>query len=211
MIDYISSKGIGCSIITNGSLLTTDFIARNRGKLQMIGISVDALDYSGNKQIGRLDHQGRELSKERLVALAKAIHAAEIKLKINTVVNAVNCGSDFSSLIRALAPERWKLLRMLHYEHANDIGRNLMISDEEFQTFVNRHLHLHPVVEDSADMVDSYIVVNPQGRILVNSSERFQATESLVNHPFLEEFAKVAFNETAYQKRYKVDNIAISA
>ena len=78
-----------------------------------------------------------------------------------------------------------------------------MVTDEEFQAFAKRHQHLHPVVEDSADMVNSYIVVNPQGRILTNSTVRFQATESLVNHPFRDEFMKVSFDENAYQKRYK--------
>ena len=203
MIDYIAKKGIDCSIITNGSLLTQDFINRNRGKLQMIGISVDGLDYADNRQIGRIDRYGHDLPVERLVELANAIHNAGIKLKINTVVNAVNCQKDFAPLIQTIMPERWKLLRMLHYDKANDIGLNLMVTDEEFQNFVQGHQYLHPVVEDSEDMVNSYIVVNPQGRILTNSSVRFQATESLVDHPFLEEFAKISFSETAYQKRYK--------
>ena len=203
MIDYIAARGIDCSIITNGSLLSPDFIVRNRGKLQMIGISVDGLDYADNSQIGRIDHDGRELSKDRLAELAKAVHAAGIRLKINTVVNAVNCRKDFAPLIQQLAPERWKLLRMLHYDHANDIGLNLMVSDEEFWGFVSRHRHLHPVVEDGDDMVNSYIVVNPQGRILTNSSVRFDATESLVNHPFREEFSKISFCEESYQKRYQ--------
>ena len=203
MIDYIEGKGIECSIITNGSLLTPDFIRSNQGKLQMIGISIDGLDDEDNRRIGRIDRHGNTLSNERLLELARAIHAAGMRLKINTVVNAVNCQKDFSPLIQCLMPDRWKLLRMLHYENANDNGRNLMVTDEEFQTFAKRHQHLHPVVEDTADMVNSYIVVNPQGRILTNSAVRFQATESLVNHPFRDEFIKVSFDENAYQKRYK--------
>ena len=93
---------------------------------------------------------------------------------------------------------------MLHYDNANDAALSLMVTDEEFWDFVRRHRHLQPVVEDGAEMENSYIVVNPQGRILTNSSIRFQTTESLVNHPFMEEFAKISFSEDAYQKRYKI-------
>ena len=203
LIDYIAGKGIDCSIITNGSLLTPEFIRNNRGKLQMIGISVDCLDYDDNKLIGRVDIHGRELSRERLSELAKAIHAAGIKLKINTVVNAVNCRKDFTPLIQSLKPERWKVLRMIRYDHANNSGLNLMVTDEAFLDFANRHRHLHPVVEDSDDMLGSYIVVNPHGCILTNSSDPYQSTESLVNNPFREEFAKVYFRESAYRKRYQ--------
>ena len=202
MIDYITSLGIGCSIITNGSLLTPQFIQHNQDKLQMIGISIDGLDYQDNLRIGRLDRLGHELSKERLTELAHCIHNAGIRLKINTVVNAVNCDKDFGPLMEKLAPERWKLLRMLRYEHANDAGESLTISDEQFQGFVARHLYLHPVVEDTEDLVNSYIVVTPEGRLITNTPERFRATESLVDHPFLEEFAKVSFSEEAFQKRY---------
>ena len=202
MIVYIASLGIGCSIITNGSLLTPKFIEQNQHKLQMIGISIDGLDYQDNLQLGRLDIHGRELTKERLIELATCIHSAGIKLKINTVVNAVNCRKDFAPLIDRIRPDRWKLLRMLRYEHANDAGAPLTITDEQFHVFVARHLHLHPVVEDTEDLVNSYIVVTPQGCLITNSSERFRATESLVSHPFLEEFAKVSFSEETFQKRY---------
>ena len=102
MIDYISNKGIACSIITNGSLLTTDFIRHNRRKLQMIGISVDAMDYADNMQIGRIDRHGKALSVGRLSKLAHDIHESGIKLKINTVVNAGLCAAYPDSCTRTL-------------------------------------------------------------------------------------------------------------
>ena len=100
-------------------------------------------------------------------------------------------------------PDRWKLLRMLHYENANDNCESLQISDRQFNDFAARHRHLNPVVENREDMVNSYIVVAPQGGIITNSSIRFEMTNSLVDHPFNAEFAKVSFSEAAFQKRYR--------
>jgi len=53
VIDYVISKGFKCSLITNGSYLTADFVKNNKDKLCMIGISVDSMDDELNKLIGR--------------------------------------------------------------------------------------------------------------------------------------------------------------
>lgn len=53
LIDYIVSKNLKCSLITNGSLLSIEFVNLNRNKLSMIGISVDSLDENMNELIGR--------------------------------------------------------------------------------------------------------------------------------------------------------------
>ncbi len=202
MIDYISFKQVKCSIITNGSLLSEAFIRNNRHKLSMIGISVDGLSHLQNTRLGRIDKSGNDLSIERLQELATIIHGEDIKLKINTVVNAINYKDDFSNLIKMLAPERWKLLRMLHFDNANDSSKTLMISDDDFNAFAHRHQHLHPIVEDKNDIVNSYIVVTPEGKLINNANERYQLTESLLTHSFATEFAKIPFSEEAYQKRY---------
>ena len=202
LIDYIAAKNVKCSIITNGSLLTGDFIKKNSRKLSMIGISIDGLDHRQNTLLGRVDKKGTDLSREHLENLADAIHKAEIKLKINTVVNAINYQDDFDQIIKSLAPERWKLLRMLHFDNANEAGKSLMVSDEAFNDFVSRHKHLHPIVEDKNDIVNSYIVVTPEGRLINNANEHYSMTESLLTHPFAEEFAKIPFSEIAYWKRY---------
>ena len=202
MIDSIHALGIDCSIITNGSLLTPDFIRRNAGRLSMIGISMDAFCKEDNIRLGRVDGAGRTLAPERLVDLADCIHSAGMRLKINTVVNAVNVNRDFSPVIRKIQPDRWKLLRVLHFDHINDSADDLMISDRQFQDFVARHTDLNPVVENTEDIVSAYIVINPVGRLIDNSSGTMRAGESLLDHSFADEFRKIAFNEAAYAKRY---------
>ena len=202
MIDYIHELGVDCSIITNGSLLTPEFIRRNTGKVSMIGISVDGLSEEENRRLGRADGAGRTLRREDLVLKAAAIHEAGMRFKVNTVVNAVNCRDDFSGLIREIAPDRWKLLRMLAIEGSNDSGRDLLVSDDQFAAFAARHAALHPVVENTADIVSAYIVINPHGQLIDNSQGRYQESESLLHSRFSVEFPKIAFNQEAYEKRY---------
>ncbi len=202
LVDYIHSCGIEVSIITNGSLLTEEFIRKNQGKISMIGISIDALSAEDNLALGRVNGAGKALSAERLKVLTDTIHDAGIKLKINTVVNAVNCRKDFSSLIQNLRPDRWKLLRMLRIAGTNDAGIDLLVSDTEFADFVTRHEFLNPIVENTLDIVNAYIVVNPYGELVDNSDSTYTMTNSLLTHRFRDEFAKIAFNQEAYSKRY---------
>ena len=129
----------------------------------MIGISVDGITKEDNLLIGRSDIIGKTLTNERLLKLSKVIHNAGMKLKINTVANAINYKSDFTQLITQLKPERWKILRMTSFAGINDKEDNLSISNEKFNYFVNKHLPLSPVIEDNKDIIHAYIVINPLG------------------------------------------------
>lgn len=203
LIDHIHGLGIPVSVITNGSLLTPSWIDANRNKLSMIGISVDATDHADNVRLGRINGAGLSLSKERLVELARSIHAAGIRLKINTVVNRVNCHRDFHELVESVRPDRWKLLRMIRIEGTNDHADDLLVSDAEFEAFASRHADCRPVVENAEDIVNAYVVVNPMGRLLDNTGGRYRETPSLLAHSFGEVFPAVAFDRRAYERRYK--------
>ena len=203
LIDYIHSRGVDCSIITNGSLLTDEFIRRNSGKLSMIGISIDGTTHEDDLKIGRADTHGRTLSKSRLIELAKQIHDAGIILKINTVVNSLNQDCDFTGLMADLQPERWKILRMICIKDVNDTQKDLLVDDQQFEAFVKRHSALSPVVEDSDDILHAYVVVNPYGQLVDNSSGSYQMSRTLLKHSFVEEFSKVGIDVAKYQKRYQ--------
>lgn len=202
LVDAIHDRGYDASIITNGSLLTPDFIARNAGKLSMVGLSVDALTDADNAAIGRVDARGRSLTAARLESLARVVRNAGMKLKVNTVVNRVNKDRDFGGLLRAIAPDRWKVFRMLMLDGVNDAAADLAVTDREFRAFVDRHAAFHPVVEKTEDIVSAYIVINPDGRLIDNSRGSVVLSDSLLDAPFAREFAKIAFNYAAYAKRY---------
>lgn len=169
----------------------------------MIGISVDGVDHQEDLEIGRTDLIGRTLNKSRLIELANLIHEAKIKLKINTVVNALNCNSDFSDLISKINPERWKVLRMICIKDINDSSEDLLVSDAQFNSFVERHASFLPVAEDSDDIIHAYIVIDSHGQLVDNSSGAYKKSKSLVTHSFAEEFKKVGMDFAKYMKRYQ--------
>lgn len=202
LIDAIHDRGFDASVITNGLFLNREFISRNVGKLSMIGISVDGVCAEDHQAIGRVNARGESMTGERFTETARMIREAGMRLKVNTVVNALNKDKDFGGIIREAKPDRWKVFRMLLLDGMNDDAADLAVTDREFRDFVARHQALDPVVEDSGDIRSSYIVVNPDGRLIDNSGGTSATTESLVGSRFRDEFAKIGFNFDAYQKRY---------
>lgn len=159
--------GFDVSLITNGSRLTADLGERIAPHLSMLGISIDATTSAANERIGRADGRGIHLDLAGLVgriARMRQINPA-MTLKINSVVNAANWQEDLSPLISALAPTRWKVLRMLPV-----VTDALAVSNMQFSAFVDRHKTLGDImcVEDNDDMLQSYIMVDPHGRFFQN-------------------------------------------
>ena len=117
-VNQILSKakdiGFTTSMITNGSLLSPELAQQLAPYLSLLGISLDSGIANINRKIGRESRHGELLAIEKL---QKAIIAArrenpKLQIKLNTVVNALNCHEDLSMLIQRLAPKRWKILRM---------------------------------------------------------------------------------------------------
>jgi radical S-adenosyl methionine domain-containing protein 2 len=84
-----------------------------------------------------------------------------------------------SGFVRRFAPERWKAFQVLAIEGQND-GQvdDLLITDDQFRAWVGRHRHLGleglaPIVEDNDAMRGSYVMVDPLGRFIGNSTGRY--------------------------------------
>lgn len=160
--------GFTTSLITNGSLLSSELAQQLAPHLSLLGVSLDSGISTTNRQIGRQNRHGQPLKIEQL---EEAINAARhwnptLQIKLNTVVNALNCHEDLSALIRRFAPQRWKVLRMLPV-----VTDKLMVCDADFQGFVARHQPLGDVlcIEDNTEMVDSYVMIDPLGRFFQNA------------------------------------------
>ncbi|MDF2075395.1 viperin family antiviral radical SAM protein [Pseudomonas mendocina] len=171
VLEYARSKGMATSIITNGSRLTDDLFERLAPLVSMLGLSLDSTNPARNLAIGRIDSRGLLLDVDSLAAkLARArFRNPALRLKINTVVNALNHQEDMAPIIQALAPQRWKVLRMLPV-----VTSELAVSAETFLAFVARHHALRELmyVEDNDDMSESYIMIDPLGRFFQNASGR---------------------------------------
>ncbi len=160
--------GFTTSLITNGSLLSPELAQQLAPYLSMLGVSLDSGISTINRQIGRQSRHGQLLAIEQLEeAIAAARHwNPKLQIKLNTVVNELNCHEDLSALIRQLAPQRWKVLRMLPA-----VTDELMVCDADFQGFVARHKPLGDIlcVEDNTEMVESYVMIDPLGRFFQNA------------------------------------------
>jgi len=105
LLQAAREMGFTVSMITNGSALSTSLAQRLAPLLSLLGVSLDSDVEDTNRRIGRQDTHGVLLRNDRLLESlmeAKCLNP-ELQLKINTVVNALNCDEDLSPLIQQLA------------------------------------------------------------------------------------------------------------
>lgn len=193
IIQFAGGIGFNTSLITNGSHLSASLASALAPNLSMLGLSLDSEKARTNHAIGREDRHDGLLDIERLPEVIDVFRGANprLVLKVNTVINAMNCREDMVGLIRRLAPERWKVLRMLPI-----VTTDLAVSNEDFANFVKRHVALQDVMcaEDNADMGESYIMIDPYGRFFQNSLGR---NSYLYSRPIREVGAAKAFSEVS--------------
>lgn len=203
-LDYAIHLGFDTSIISNGHLITDEFIAQHGHKLQMIGISYDACDLDTQQQIGRATTSGRVLSPERLNSIFQQIKAASPKteLKINTVVNQFNVEKDFNVLMETLQPNKWKVLRVLPVFDSIQT-----ISDQQFDAFVERHQTVSHLmsVENNDSMTNSYLMLSPDGAFFQNGngSDGYFKSRPLIRTPIETALAETGFDVAKFAQRYK--------
>jgi len=195
--------GLRASIITNGSLLTEDLCDSLAPHLDMLGISIDSGQSGNNKLIGRVDSQGRLLDFEVMGRNFEVLRHRNpsLTVKLNTVVNRLNWQDDLSSVVDLVRPGKWKILRALPV-----IDQSSTVTDDQFQAFVSRHTAFRSisVVEDNQDMLESYIMVDPQGRFFQNSpcSAGYQYSEPILDVGAERAFEQVNFNASRFLSRY---------
>jgi len=164
---YAKNLGFKLSIITNGSYLTDTFIDKYSAAFDMIGISYDSQFNNDNIIIGRVDRKGQVLSNDKLLRAVKKLRSVNpaIKIKINTVVNSVNYKDNFTDLIQAINPVKWKVFQVLPV-----LNNNLLISHQDFKHFVtlNQSHRNIMAIENNNTMTNSYLMINPQGRFYQN-------------------------------------------
>jgi radical S-adenosyl methionine domain-containing protein 2 len=123
-----------------------------------------------------------------------------VRVKLNTVVTALNWQEDLTPLVREVRPERWKVFQVLPMGGQNDgVVGPLLISAEQFKAFVQRHKHLGvegfaPIVEDNDAMRGSYAMIDPLGRFYGNATGRH-----VYSRPILEVGVSAALSEVGYE------------
>jgi radical S-adenosyl methionine domain-containing protein 2 len=193
-IRHAKRQGLTTSIVTNGARLARVLDACS-DDLDWAGLSVDTIDESVQSSLGR--GQGGHV--RRSIENAGRCRAAGVRVKLNSVITRLNVHHDLAPLVRAMAPERWKVFQVLPMGGQNDaqVG-DLTVSKAEFTHFVDRHRGLSdegypPIVEDNDAMSGSYAMVDPFGRFYGNATGRH-----VYSRPILEAGVDAALQEVGF-------------
>jgi radical S-adenosyl methionine domain-containing protein 2 len=199
---HSKNLGLVTGIVTNGHLLT-ELLDCSAEWLDWVGLSVDSRDEGVQYALGRGlgDHVARAMVN------AERCRAVRVRVKLNTVVTALNWREDLTELVRAICPERWKAFQVLPVGGQND-GRvdDLLVTSEQYASFVARHAHLAdeglaPVVEDNDAMRGSYLMVDPLGRFFGNATGRHVYSSPILEVGVQAAMAEVGFEEAKFTAR----------
>jgi radical S-adenosyl methionine domain-containing protein 2 len=207
LIRLAARHGMTTMLVTNGSLLDEASLDALAPDLHWLALSVDSPSPATHRRLGRAV-RGRTLDADHHVRLAEHARRAGVRVKLNTVVTALNAGEDLRALVTAVRPERWKILRVLPVEDQNG-GRvePLLCTDEAFRAFVERHRGLGDegiggvVAEDNEDMRGSYAMIDPAGRFFDNTAGRHRYSAPILSAGVPHAWSEVRFSRDRFERR----------
>ncbi|CAE7235272.1 Rsad2 [Symbiodinium sp. CCMP2592] len=192
------------SIVSNGSKITGDWIRKHGSYVDILAISCDSFQEEINLKIGR----GKGSHLQQLEQIRQWCEEADIKFKVNTVVNAMNINEDMGDMIRRLNPVRWKVFQCLLLEGENAgeealrNARRLTVSSEAFQGFLDRHSQIDCLVpEDNEKMKDSYLILDEFMRFLNCTGGAKTPTASLRDVPVISALKGAGFDSKMFHTR----------
>lgn len=172
--------GFVTSIVTNGSFINKSNIENIADLTDWIGISVDSISDQVEADLGR----GRGEHVTHALEVADLVHEYGMKLKVNSTVTRLTYMEDMHQLIETMNPHRWKVFQMLHIKGQNDSCiSDLSINDQQFEYFKMNHQNVHlqnnvkPTFESNDDMIGSYLILDPSGKVLSNNDGKYTPFE----------------------------------
>ena len=202
-IKQAKKNGLRTSVITNGYYLTDDFLNSNSSLLDMIGISFDSVSTKTAQEIGRCSSKGNTVELDDLMRISKKYKSVNPsgKLKINTVVNSINVNECMNEAITAIAPDKWKVLRVL------PVYKSIVpVVDKKYMDFLERHKNLAniQVAEDNVTLQLSYLMINPSGRFFQNKEigNGYKLSEPILDVGVEEAIKSIDFDIDMFLDRY---------
>jgi radical S-adenosyl methionine domain-containing protein 2 len=195
LIRFTKQLGITTMLVTNGSLLNPEFLQKMQGLLDWVSISVDSLSSDTNLKIGRV-LKGSGMTEEQYRQRIEWVKQSGMRLKINTVVSSANRDENFTRFINDAAPERWKVFQVLPIENANrGAVDRFLISPDEFSRFLNNNGTVKsPLIpESNSDMIDSYVMIDPQGRLYSNTDNIHRYSDPVYRCPLKQALKEAGF------------------
>ncbi|MCZ6692031.1 MAG: viperin family antiviral radical SAM protein [Planctomycetota bacterium] len=191
-------------IVTNGWKIDREWIEKHGPHLRWLTLSLDSVIDEIAHELGRRRRGRTGGHVEHLLKVSSWLHdwnrirppERRIRPKLNIVVTALNADEDPTEFIRALRPERVKLLQMLPVKGENDDAKDLICPDDAFEGYVSRVRPLEAegieiVVENNEDMDGSYAMLDPQGRFFQRVDGRYVAGRPVLEVGIAAAFADV--------------------
>ena len=165
--------GMAVSIISNGSLISNEWMEMYAKYVDVLGVSVDSFQPETNANIGRGGDANNE-HVQRMLQVRDLCTKHDVLFKLNTVVNSLNWEEDMNSQIAELDPYRWKVFQVLLLDGENtgsegELGdaRDLCIGRREFDSFVGRHSNRKQLIPEPNDvMQNSYLLLDEDMKFL---------------------------------------------
>nr|XP_042122737.1 radical S-adenosyl methionine domain-containing protein 2 isoform X3 [Peromyscus maniculatus bairdii] len=194
------------SIVSNGSLIRERWFRDYGDFLDILAISCDSFNEDVNVLIGR--GQGKKNHVENLQKLRKWCRDYKVAFKINSVINRFNVDEDMIEHIKDLSPVRWKVFQCLLIEGENSgedalrEAERFLISNEEFEAFLERHKEVSCLVpESNQKMKDSYLILDEYMRFLNCTGGRKDPSRSILDVGVEEAIKFSGFDEKMFLKR----------
>ena len=202
LVRHAHEIGLTTCLVTNGARLGV-LLEQQPETIDWVGLSVDSPDEAIQAALGR-GTGGHVASSLRLADRCRALG---VRLKLNSVVTALNHQDDASAFVRRFSPERWKVFQVLALQGQNDGSvEDLLITDQQFAAYVARHAHLAaealaPIVEDNDAMTGSYVMVDPLGRFIGNSAGHHVYSAPILEVGVMAALRQVDWSATKFEER----------
>lgn len=165
--------GMAVSIISNGSLISNEWMEMYAKYVDVLGVSVDSFQPETNANIGRGGDANNE-HVQRMMKVRDLCSKHDVLFKLNTVVNSLNWEEDMNSQIAELDPYRWKVFQVLLLDGENTgsdgelrDARDMCIGRREFDSFVGRHSNRKQLIPEPNDvMQNSYLLLDEDMKFL---------------------------------------------
>ncbi|KAM9777364.1 S-adenosylmethionine-dependent nucleotide dehydratase RSAD2 [Neosynchiropus ocellatus] len=194
------------SIVSNGSLVREKWFQKYGEFLDILAISCDSFDEDTNQLIGRA--QGRKSHLDSLYKIRNWCQQYKVAFKINSVINTFNVDEDMSANIAQLNPVRWKVFQclLIDGENAGEAAlreaESFVISDQQFQEFLDRHQSVACLVPESNEkMRNSYLILDEYMRFLDCREGRKDPSKSILDVGVKEAINFSGFDEKMFLKR----------
>lgn len=202
LLNYNNEIGITSTLITNGDYLDASWLEECGHLIAAIGISCDSKDEKIQSTLGRGlgRHVNNTLERFSLIKDYNS-RGGKILMKLNTVVTSLNYDEDMRDFVLSTGVKRWKCFQLLEIvgENAEEY-KKLKINETQFKRFVDLNgsisdQHLKVVFENRFEMIDTYVMINPEGRFFSNNGNIYKKSDPILSVGVEKALSQINFDQ----------------